>query len=521
MKLEERADVIVVGSGATGSHMAARLAEAGKEVLILEAGPERNLSSLVSSPIWSRRLKWSGPPVEESGDHPVGQVFNSGYGVGGSAMHHFAVWPRFHENEFTVHSDEGLGLDWPISYDDLRPWYDKVQAECGISGDARGEVWRPAGDDYPMAPVPVFAQGAAIAEGFHQLDMQTSALPLAVTSSPYKGRTACIWDGWCDAGCPIGALANPLTIHLPIAIAAGASLRANATVRRMLVKNGRATAVEVVDTNDPSMVRTVHADVVVLAAFTVQNARILLASASDEHPYGLGNRHDQVGRYLMTHVAAPVFGLFEQKTTPHLGATGGQLLNQQHYDDKQAFRDQGAFGSYQWMIAQAMKPTDLLGIAPSRADLFGQALEEFMQRSAKHFGMMTGVIEDLPLVENRVMLSELKDQFGMPLAHCAHSASAETRALFDAAINEGRRVFEAAGAVEVWSGGPGPMHIMGGTIMGDNEKTSVTNSFGQVHGIPNLVICGPSLFPTSGGVNPTFTAHALTARSADKLLNAN
>jgi len=234
MKVVNKVDAVVVGSGATGSHMAARLAEAGMEVLVLEAGPERSLSSLISSPIWARRLKWSGSPVEESGDHPVGQVFNSGYGVGGSAMHHFAVWPRLHENDFSIRSDHDIGLDWPINYDDLRPWYDAVQSECGISGDAAGEIWRPDGDDYPMPPVPVFAQGSAIAEGFHKLGMQTSALPLAVTSREYDGRQPCIWDGWCDAGCPIGALANPLTVHLPKAVAAGATLQANSTAVRIL-----------------------------------------------------------------------------------------------------------------------------------------------------------------------------------------------------------------------------------------------------------------------------------------------
>ncbi len=518
MKVVNKVDAVVVGSGATGSHMAARLAEAGMEVLVLEAGPERSLSSLISSPIWARRLKWSGSPVEESGDHPVGQVFNSGYGVGGSAMHHFAVWPRLHENDFSIRSDHDIGLDWPINYDDLRPWYDAVQSECGISGDAAGEIWRPDGDDYPMPPVPVFAQGSAIAEGFHKLGMQTSALPLAVTSREYDGRQPCIWDGWCDAGCPIGALANPLTVHLPKAVAAGATLQANSTAVRILADKGRATGVEVVDSEDPSRVRKIYADIVVLAAFTVQNARLLLASADDNHPAGLGNDNDQVGRYLTAHFAAPVFGLFEQETAPHLGATGGQLLNQQHYDDKAKFAGVGAFGSYQWMIAQAMKPTDLLGIAPSRADLIGSELESFMKHAVRHFGMMTGVVEDLPLAENRVSLSQTRDRYGMPLAHASHTSDSRSLALFHAAIAEGKSVLEAAGATEVWSGGPATMHIMGGTIMGDDPTESVTNSFGQVHGLPNLVISGPSLFPTNGGVNPTFTAHALAARSAERVI---
>src|SRR5581483_8350861 len=109
-------------------------------------------------------------------------------------------------------------------YTELAPYYDTVQADCGIAGDAKREIWRPPGAPYPLPPVPVFAQGRAIARGFERLGKHVAPLPLAVTSAPYKQRAACLWDGWCDAGCPIGALANPLTIHLPRARAAGAEL---------------------------------------------------------------------------------------------------------------------------------------------------------------------------------------------------------------------------------------------------------------------------------------------------------
>ena len=156
---EEKVDVVVVGSGAAGSAMAAKLAAGGKQVVILEAGPDRGNDDLISSAIWARRLKWGGEAVIEEGENPVGHVFNAGYGVGGSAMHHYAVWPRFHEEDFDSASRYGEGIDWPIRYDDLRPYYDAVQEECGIAGDAEQEVWRPSGAPYPMPPVPLFAQG--------------------------------------------------------------------------------------------------------------------------------------------------------------------------------------------------------------------------------------------------------------------------------------------------------------------------------------------------------------------------
>ncbi|MEZ5501019.1 MAG: GMC family oxidoreductase [Steroidobacteraceae bacterium] len=515
--INEKVDAVIVGSGAAGSVMAARLATGGKQVIVLEAGPERRNADLVSSTLWARRLKWHGDPVTESGDHPVAYVLNSGYGTGGAALHHYAVWPRLHPDDFRLRSRFDAGNDWPITYDDLRPHYDAVQAEAGISGDAKLEKWRPPGDPYPLPPVPVHAQGEMIARGFSQLGMATAPLPLAVTSKPYRNRPACIWDGWCDAGCPIGALANPLTVYLPIALAQGAQLRHNATVTRILTdpKGKRAIGVEYVDAAGERHEQL--ADLVVVAAFAVQTPRLLLASTSDSHPQGLGNARDLVGRGIMTHAAGLVYGLFDEDSKCYMGAFGGQLLNQDGYDKKR-HADKAALGSYQWMIAQAVKPNDLLGISTTRPDLTGRALDEFMHKAARGFASMTAVIEDIAQPGNRVSLGDARDSRGVPLARVHHDADPRSRKLWEAVLDEGKRVFEAAGAREVWTGPHGGMHIMGGTPMGHSPEMSVTNVYGQLHDMPNVVIAGPGLFPSSGGVNPTFTVHALASRSAAHIL---
>jgi choline dehydrogenase-like flavoprotein len=219
----------------------------------------------------------------------------------------------------------------------------------------------------------------------------------------------------------------------------------------------------------------------------------------------------------MAHPAALVYGLFEEPTQCNRGAFGGQLVNQDSYA-KNTHAAAGAFGSYQWMIAQAVRPNDLLGIATTRPDLFGDDLHRFMRHSAKHFATMTGVIEDLPVADNAITLSDQLDANGVPVARVTHTTHAKSKALWAAALEEGKAVFEAAGATEVWTGPQATMHIMGGTAMGDDPASSVTNSFGQCHDVPNLVIAGSGLFPTSGGVNPTFTIHALAARASEHLV---
>ncbi len=230
----DKVDVVIVGAGAAASVYAAVLAQAGKQVRVLETGPARKLEDLYSSQISARRLKWAQPEVLEAGKDSIWFNFNAGRGYGGAAVHHFGVWPRYHPEDFKEQSLFGRGLDWPMEYDDLRPYYDRVQAEVGLSGDAEAEIWRPPADPYPLPPVPLWPQGEVLAKGFASMDMAVAPVPLAVLTEPYKGRAACIYDGWCEAGCPTGALANPLVVYFPQATAAGAVLQSESHVTRVL-----------------------------------------------------------------------------------------------------------------------------------------------------------------------------------------------------------------------------------------------------------------------------------------------
>ena len=508
----EKVDVVIIGSGAAGSVFAAVLAEGGRSVLVLERGRERALNDLYSSQIWARRLKWGSPHVLEEGADSIWYNFNAGHGFGGAAIHHYGVWPRYHPEDFELHSRYGRGLDWPFAYDELRPYYDQVQADVGISGDAKQEIWRPSGADYPLPPVLVSNHGRVLAKGFEKLGKRTAPIPIAVLSRPYKGRPPCIWDGWCDAGCPTGALANPLVVYLPRARQAGARLQGHAQVTRILTdeKGLSATGVEYVNARGERVMQPATA--VVLCAFTVENTRLLLNSASSRHPHGLANGSGAVGRYLTCHPAVSVFGMFEEQMQNYLGATGGQLLCQDAFANKSD--PDGAFGSRQWEIALALKPNDLLGIAMSRPDIYGQKLQGFMREGARFLGSMVGVCEDAPLLENRIELANQADRFGMRQARIVYRMSEDGRRLWRTAAKEGVEIFKAAGARTAWHSPPGGQHIMGGTIMGRDPTSSVANGAAQSHEIANLFFGGPSVFPTSSCINSTFTAHAVAMKSA-------
>jgi choline dehydrogenase-like flavoprotein len=343
-------------------------------------------------------------------------------------------------------------------------------------------------------------------------------VPAAVgmNSTDFKGRPACIYDGWCHVGCPIGALANPLVTFLAEARRAGAEVRAWSTVTRVLTdaSGAKVTGVEYYDRNHEKQVQPANA--VVLAAWGGQNPRLLLNSATDKHDKGLANRNGLVGKYVMTHFASGTNAMFDEDVEAHLGTIGAQFMSYERYG-KTAHN--GAFGSTFIVAGFTSKLTGLGGVANTRPDLFGPALHAYMKRAVTNLSRITAFGEEQPKIENRVELAGEKDEFGMPLGRIIHSYDDNDAALWNANFEEGLKIAKATDAKDVWQGrGAQPtIHFMGGTIMGTGAANSVVNSYGQTHEVPNLYVAGPGIFATAGASNPTYTVFALSMRGAENL----
>ncbi len=499
-------DAVLVGAGYAGPRVARELARRGKRVVVLESGPAWTSRDLVSSQIWSRRNRGGYAAFDSTGPDPINLGFNLGRGLGGAGIHHYGAWFRMHPEDFEAQTRYGRQLDWPLSYDDLRPYYDRVQSDIGMSGDADAEVWRPPGAPYPLPPLDLQPHGRVLARGFAAMGLRTSPSPSAILSRPFKGRAACNYQAWCDAGCARGSLSNPLVTYIPEARRAGAEFRTGAEVTRVLTHGGRAAGVEYVDSRGRRHVQ--RAKVVVLAAFSLETPRILLNSA----PGGLANSSGLVGKYLHVHMLLSAYGMFAERTEPYRGTVTAQLLCQDMYDPDPA---KGYFGGYQWLAAVGKKPNDLTGVGMARADISGPDLDAFMRRGIHHLGAMDAIGHGTISRENQLRLIDERDEHGMRRAELVHAYDDDAGRLYDAARAQGVEIIRAAGAEEAWAGDRQVAHIMGGTIMGHDPAASVVTSYGQTHDIENLFVTSPGVFPTGGGVNPTFTLVAWTQRSAD------
>lgn len=525
MKQETNYDVVIVGSGVAGALIAARLSEAGASVRILEAGPRTNRDDAVnryrSGKYAYENPEWAPQPAGQDVNNYYVQdgevMFDSDYErrVGGTTWHWLGNCPRLLPSDFEMETRFGVGVDWPISYDDLEPWYVDAESELGVAGNSEHGDGSPRSGDYPMPPLPLASGDLMFKEAAASLGLELLETPQARNSvDGYQDRPICCGNAICIPVCPIQAKYDA-TVHLDIAEAAGAELTENAMVSKIVVgEDGAVTMVHYLDSD--GTVHEVSGSVFVIAANGIETPRLLLMSKDENVPDGVANSSDQVGRYLQDHPEARVSAIVQQ---PYVGYRGPLQLSGIDQVREGEFRSER--GAIRLQVSHSVGNPVTVATALIGEGQVGVSLFTGITDTAPYQVRLASMIEQLPDPENRVTIDETQlDPLGLPRPKLTYSHDDYVHGGWEAANELHDQMLEAVGATDVVHseqlGGVG--HLMGTTRMGDDPASSVTDGYGRTHDHENLFLAGSGLFPTSGTANPTLTIAALSLRTADHLI---
>lgn len=555
-------DAIIIGSGASGGMAAKELTEHGMKVLVLEAGPpvvpERDLSRHkwpfesmyrgFGPPGWKDREQWMQATAGEFNRHfyvkdtehpyttPPGKPFLwvRARIVGGKTLHWGRMSYRLSELDFKAATHDGFGDDWPVSYEEMSPYYDRAEEWIGVSGSQDGLPQLPDGKFLP--PMNLNCGEHLLKKGANKTGRAAIPMRVAMLTAPpkphMKGRFKCHFCGNCGDGCDVGAMFNSLSSTLPAAEATGRmTLRPNSIVRHIIVdtNTGKARGVAFVDRVTGRELEA-HAKVVVLAASTLESTRILLNSKSRQHPDGLGNSSGVLGRYLMDHFGGiGAVGYFHalagRDPVNEDGKTTGLLIPRFRNVSKET-RQQRFIRGYGFECGSGARMFPGVSRNSRLAPGFGS---EFKRR-VRHFYTapvsMTVRAEMLPRLENYVEIDPdgVVDKWGIPVLRINAQYSDNEREMARDAAETAEEIMRAAGAEIASSGGrmttPGRIiHELGTARMGTDPKTSVLNKYNQSWDVKNLFVTDGAAFVTCANQNPTLTILAFTIRACDYIVD--
>lgn len=540
-------DAVVVGSGATGGWVAKTLSEAGMKVLVLEAGPKITDADFTEH-VQPYQLKYRGRSPEIARNRPI-QAMK--YACRESNYHWFVddvrnpyttpadrpfqwtrcrilggrtlTWGRLSwrlaEYDFKPRSHDGYGVDWPISYEDVAPYYDRIEGYVGISGSREGLAQVPDGQFLP-------AMRMNCGERYFKKTVEAKAKrPVimgrtAIVTQQHNGRAACHYCGPCEQGCVTHSYFSSLWTTLVDAQKTGnCTVETGAVVSHVTTDpdTGRANGVAYIDQNTRAA-REARGKLVVLCASTLESTRILLNSGD-----GFANSSGVVGRYVMDHIAGSISGDIGQTEPKHwtgsprrpVGLYLPRMTNLDRPHTNGVLRGYGMQGGHGFSYGRA---------AAASLPGFGQGFKQSVIDNPGHAFRITAYAECLPYYDNRVTLDpEVTDAWGIPALHIDAKWGANEMHLYKMMLDEAEELLTIAGAKHTvrqrdprWPGGA--THELGTCRMGDDPRTSALNGFCQSHDVPNLFVTDGAAFPSSACQNPTLTMMALSLRASEYML---
>ncbi len=432
--------------------------------------------------------------------------------VGGSATKWQAVTPRMAPEDFQTRSRYGYGEDWPLTYEELEPFYCRAEELLGVAGTDADNPFAPRrSKPYPLPPFPLSYDDRILAGRLRAAGITLHTTPQARTSRAYDGRPGCVNYGTCRV-CPIGARYSPAH-HLGQAERTGrCRVRPQTSVRRIVLERGRARAL-VYRENESATDQEHAARVIIVAAGAIESARLLLLSAGGAHPDGPGNAGGHVGKHLIFHHLWAGRLRYKERLFPgRLGPYTGQSYQ---------FRDPPGRGRHGGTKVEFSAHLTVEPRVRVRETTTGAAIVDAMEE-IPHWRVIKLHSESVPGLEKWVGLSERRDRFGDPFAHVRyvpedfdHETYRFAREVFD-------RFASSTGAAEAHldeeASFTSASHHMGTCRMGRDVRDSVVDSFGRVHGLSNLFVAGGSAFVGTSAVNPTLTMVALAVRTAESIL---
>ncbi|NUR08447.1 MAG: GMC family oxidoreductase [Nocardioidaceae bacterium] len=533
-------DVVVVGSGVAGALVAWKLATAGASVTVLEAGPRidrdtavevfRAAPAKVPESPYPNTAHAPRPSVLDIGIPGTGYFIQAGpdtFGstyeriVGGTTWHWLGSTPRLLPTDFRMRSEFGVGVDWPIGYADLEPWYVRAERAMGVAGDPAQNGGSPRSAGFPMEAVPGSFLDSVVGAAAARIGLRVELTPQARNTETFNDRHHCVGNSNCIPICPIGAKYDAL-VHLDLAEEAGARVIANAVAFDLVLRaDGSVSGVRYRRPDGSEATETGRA--VVLAANAVETAKLLLVSNGGN---GVANRSDQVGRNLMDHPIQLSWALSAQPVFPQRGplSTSGieETREATTRGERSAFRVEIANDGFRFPVGD---PTVEFTETPDRASFVrlregGRPLADRWRDHLSREVRFASLTEQLPDPANRVEPAfDQTDAIGIPRPRISFRVDDYVRdGMADAKVVH-ERLFEALGAAERNHSDIafGAGHLMGTTRMGTDPATSVLDAEGRAHDVPNLWMVGSGVFPTCGTANPTLTLAALSLRTADAL----